>query len=48
MTKWPVHNQTQNNTKTRRTPRPNRHLEKKLFSFFITETLEIDFLSFRP
>jgi len=34
---------THNNTKTHRTPRRNRHLEKKLFCVFLSLTsLEID------
>jgi len=34
MSKWPLHKNTQNNTKTRRTPRRNRHLETTIFVFF--------------
>jgi len=48
MTKWPVQkNNTQNNTKTRRTPRRNRQLERKLFLCFSTEPVFIWYLHYR-
>ena len=34
MSKWPLHKNTQNNPKTGRTPRRNRHLETTIFVFF--------------